>query len=633
MTNDVTHKRFERKRKGRKESSPMKICFKTEPQFERGIERLAHVLNYQIAEEGISLRSQQCDRVGVSLANGEGVIYYKEKHHFFRELGVFIQKAKEQDAFDLTEDGYFETIGVMFNASSCAIPTVDSVKLMTDYLAVMGYNLMMLYTEDTVELENRPYFGHMQGRYTKAELKVIDDYAYDYGIEVIPCLECYGHMASYLKWAEAKPIKDTASVLLAREEATFVFLDELIGEVSSCFRSKRIHIGMDEAWDMGRGAFLDRNGYVPPVQIFNEYMERLIGITNKYDLIPMMWSDMYFRINSRTGSDYYGEYIQISPETKAMIPKEVQLVFWHYGEEPHCDDYMLKKHLELDRDVIFAGGLWDWSGLFPEHNYAYEATKFSLEACRNNGVKEMMVTSWNSVNLFTNLFGLSFTAELCYKQDSSEEELRKRFEAVSGGDYDAFFRMSNFHNKFGETEEYPDFNQRFLGKHLFWQDILGGFYEHCLEDCPMSGHYEAQAEQMKQYSGKWEEFYRLAETVFAYLSVKTRIAETLYPAYKAKDRETLEQITEVLLPRLGELTREVHRRQQAVWCTYYRQNGWWFYDYALGGMMMRCETAKELLKQFLAGEIPAVDELEEARLGKKVNAFTPEMTIAMPLLK
>ena len=68
----------------------------------------------------------------------------------------------------------------------------------------------------------------MRGRYTAKSLKEIDDYAYEYGIEIIPCLECYGHMEKYLMWGEAAPIKDTDSVLLAREPETFKFVEELI---------------------------------------------------------------------------------------------------------------------------------------------------------------------------------------------------------------------------------------------------------------------------------------------------------------------------------------------------------------------------------------------------------------------
>ena len=86
-----------------------------------------------------------------------------------------------------------------------------------------------------IEMKNRPYFGYMRGKYTKEDIRAIDGYAYDYGIEVIPCIECYGHMAKYLIWDEAADIKDTSSVLLAREEKTFEFLDELIENVSSSY--------------------------------------------------------------------------------------------------------------------------------------------------------------------------------------------------------------------------------------------------------------------------------------------------------------------------------------------------------------------------------------------------------------
>ncbi len=74
-------------------------------------------------------------------------------------------------------------------------------------------------------------------------------------------------------------------VLLAREEQTFEFLDELISTASSAFRSNRIHIGMDEAWDMGRGAFLTKHGYVAPIDIFTEFMERLTKITDSTDFV------------------------------------------------------------------------------------------------------------------------------------------------------------------------------------------------------------------------------------------------------------------------------------------------------------------------------------------------------------
>ncbi len=292
----------------------MNFNFKIDPSLLEGAERLSALLGFGIGE-GIEVVGVQGERRGVSLKDGKATIYYDKKFYFFRALGLLAENLKKGDSFDITEDGFFKDLGVMIDTSRCGVPTVKTQKNMLDYLAIMGYSNVQIYIEDTFELPSRPYFGYMRGRYTRDELREIDDYADGYGIEIIPCIECYAHMEKYLMWPEAGPIRDTASVLLAREEATFEFVEELISTISSCVRSKRIHIGMDEAWDMGLGAFLDKHGYVPPFDIFNEYMERLIAITDKYGLKPMMWSDMYFRIASGEKAFY---------EESTVIPEEVK---------------------------------------------------------------------------------------------------------------------------------------------------------------------------------------------------------------------------------------------------------------------------------------------------------------------
>ena len=176
----------------------MKFNFNVDNTFDVGIDRLASILGYERGD-GISVTASQGERIGVSLKNGAATIYYRDKAQFFRGLGVLVENAKKSDKFDITEDTFFTTLSAMIDSSRCGVPTLKTVKGIIDYLAVMGYNMIMLYTEDVIKLENRPYFGYMRGRYTVEDLKEIDDYAYEYGIEVIPCLECYGHMEKYLR--------------------------------------------------------------------------------------------------------------------------------------------------------------------------------------------------------------------------------------------------------------------------------------------------------------------------------------------------------------------------------------------------------------------------------------------------
>ncbi len=617
-------------------SKILKLNFNVDKDLLIGVERLKDVLGYEIGE-GITVKAEKGDKLGVSLENGNAIIYYTRKHLFFRELGVLVENARKSDKFDITEDGFFNVVSTMIDTSRNGVPTVATINKMMDYLAVMGYGMAMLYTEDTLKLENYKYFGYMRGRYSVDELKAVDDYAYEYGIEVIPCLELYGHMGKYLFWPEAAPIKDTGEVLLAREEKTFEFVDELVATASSCFRSKRIHIGMDEAWDMGRGAFLTKHGYVPPFDIFNEYMERLIRITNKYGLTPMMWSDMYFRI-SAGNNDYYGKDTVIPKEVADKIPEEVELVFWHYGERPYCDDYMLKKHNELGRKVIYAGGLWGWIGHFPEHNYSMDAISYSLGACRNNNVREAMITIWtndnNECELFTNLFGLSFFAEKCFDNDVREDKLRSRFEATTGGNYDAFYTMSLYHNKFDGSKEFKSYHDRFAGKPLFWQDIMEGLYDNYLFENPMSSHYADCAEKMKKYKGdRWEYLYDFAYKVFDYLTVKTLIAENLVPCYKKKNEEALEEIAGHWLPMLKEKTIAVHEAHKAMWMQSYKVTGWANMDVRYGGVAARCDTAKMLIEQYTDHKTDVIEELEEVRLPKRIYGFVHYSAISSPNIK
>ncbi len=594
-----------------------------------GIKRLSGVLGFELGD-GIKVRAEKGNKIGVSLHGNNAVIYYTEKHHFFRELGVLFEHADEGE-FEITEDGYFKDISVMLNVSSGAAQTVDAISKMIDYLALMGYSAAMLYTEDVIALEERPHFGYMRGRYTESELRAIDDYAYEYGVEILPCLECYGHMQRYLVWDESAPIRDTASVLLAREEKTFKFLDELIGKVSSCIRSRRINIGMDEAWDMGRGKFLDRHGYVKPIDIFTEYMDRLSDILDKYSYKPMMWCDMYFRSSSKNGTDYYEEYIEIPKATAEKIPKNMSLVFWHYGEAPGCDDYMLKKLNALERHVIYAGGIWDWSSFFPENHYAISTTRDGLEACRNNNVDYAMMTTWygSSNSFFANLLGLSAFAEMCYDKTSDEDKFRARFESITGGSYDTFFAMSSFHNKFDDGEVYEIFHERFLGQALAWQDVLSGKYDSHLFATPMSGHYAKYAEIIKNApKDKWSALYDFAYRVFDYLATKCYIAERLHPAYNKGDRKTLLTLSDSYLPQLRAKTEALKNTHRALFMSENKMFGWSSLDVRYGSVIARAETAELLLKAYLAGEINEIAELAEPRLHEPLNAFARYLSLA-----
>ncbi len=593
-------------------------------------ERLQTLLGFTQGNE-ITVSAVMGEKNGVTLQNGNAVIYYTKLHMFFRELSVLLENARRADAFEIFEQAYFETLSVMLDVSRCGVPQKSTVFRLIDTMAVMGYNMIMLYTEDVFYIEGRPYFGYLRGRYSPEELRAVDDYANDYGIEAIPCIECYGHMGKYLKWAEAAPIKDAPTVLLAREEKTFAFVEQMIDSITACFRSKRIHIGMDEAYNMGRGKFMDKHGYVPPSRIFAEYMERLIEICSKRGLRPMMWTDMYYRSSGVS----YGSNIAnctLSDEVMRGIPHEVDLVYWHYGERGlGRDEAMLCSHKRIGNNVIYAGGCWSWLGHFPEHNYTMDTLREGLAACRSQNVREAMLTVWKnsnaSVDWFADLFSFSFFAELAFDQNASEEKLDSRFTATTGGDRRAFYEMSYYFDDFADPARYAErFTKRFMGEAMFWQDILEGMFDSHLFSHPLSTHYATYAKKMQGYACEcsadpWRYLYDFAATVFDCLAEKTFIAERLQPAYQAEDKALLRTLADTHLPALKEKVQAVHTMHRKIWMSHNKDSGWSNMDARYAAIAARCDSACELLHAYLTGERPEIESLAEVRLEKPLGGF------------
>ena len=78
---------------------------------------------------------------------------------------------------------FYKRLGVMIDMSRNSVMSVPMLKKYMTLLKKMGYNSLMLYTEDTYEVENEPFFGYMRGRYTKAELRDMAEYCDSIGIQ------------------------------------------------------------------------------------------------------------------------------------------------------------------------------------------------------------------------------------------------------------------------------------------------------------------------------------------------------------------------------------------------------------------------------------------------------------------
>ncbi|MBP5184946.1 MAG: family 20 glycosylhydrolase, partial [Lachnospiraceae bacterium] len=174
---------------------------------------------------------------------GPWTLEYSSTGAFLRGLGLLKRYGVPGKAFDVAETAAFGTVGTMLDCSRNAVMKPESLKRFIRMTALMGFNAIMLYTEDTYEVPGEPYFGHLRGRYTCEELRDIDAYAEKLGVELIPCIQTLAHLKAILRWPVYSGLSDWDDILNLALPETYELIEKCIRTASECFKSRRINIG------------------------------------------------------------------------------------------------------------------------------------------------------------------------------------------------------------------------------------------------------------------------------------------------------------------------------------------------------------------------------------------------------
>ncbi len=601
----------------------MKLCFENATHLQAGIALVCGELGFETAQTGadltVTVRELDGHALTVTLDGKRAEIAYGGgKARFFRGLSTLCAWVKKGiTGKTVSENPIFTFNGAMADVSRNAVLTVASVKLMLRKMALVGLNAYMLYTEDTYEIEGHPYFGHMRGRYTKAELKELDAYAAELGIELIPCIQTLGHLATHLRWQAAGAYKDTANVMLVGAEATYELIEDMLKTCKECFTTRRIHLGLDETMDLGLGKYLKKNGYRVGHEIYLEHLNKVTDMALSHGFAPMMWSDMFFRFAGKNIQGYYDYHpdVVMTQEIAALVPKGVQQVFWDYYRPSEAFYAVnIEKHKKyFGENVMFAGAVWLWDGYCPQFRRSLMNTYPALEACRKGGVREILTTIWHSGGcqgqMLLSLAGLAWYASYEYKGCRDDADVKETFENACGVCYDDFMAC--------ELPAYPHDTHRGVTRMMFYNDPLLGLADaHIKSISPTRPYYEgvsARLREAAQSKGEYTPMFEVILKLSELFENKADFGVRLKAAYDAGDREALAaRLAEcdVIIEKLHAL-RVAHRK---AWMTYNKPFGWENNDQRYGGMIARFDTAKMRLAAYLAGEIDKIEELEEDRL-------------------
>ena len=507
----------------------------------------------------------------------------------------------------LTQRRHIASCGMMLDMSRGGVMTVEAVKRMIDAQAALGLNLMMLYTEDTYPVAGYPYLGYLRGRYTEAELRELDDYAASSGVELVPCIQTLAHLEQFLQWSESTPLKDNDTCLLVDEPKVYDFIRAELESVSRIFRSRRIHIGMDEAHGIGLGKYYALHGPTDRFALLTRHLNRVVDMCQSLGLKPIMWSDMFYRLGSAK-NDYYDPDARVPESAVANIP-QVALCYWdYYHQDESFYTGMLEGHRRMGKEVVFAGGLWTWSGFLPQVKRT-EATSFpALRACLKAGVNTVLATLWGDDGCETDyrltLNQLPIYAEHCWLGDAcTPEECHRQGERLTGLPQGVYEAMGAF---------YPNAEDLRPGKMLVYADPLYPLLEGLWD---LTGYAESLDKAAAVLAGRPED----PRCVYAGLLLtiarkKLAWISALRPAYVRGDRAEVSRMAREELPAL----RALYERLLTVWRDQWeearKRNGWETPCARLGAVMARLDDVQHALLRWAEGQTDRVDELEEQPL-------------------
>lgn len=505
----------------------------------------------------------------------------------------------------------FKKAGLMVDCSRNAVPTVGTIKRLADLMSEMGYNMLMLYTEDTYEIENQPYFGYMRGKYSIEELKEIDDYCCERGIECVPCIQTLAHLNTFVRWQTVQEYTDCNDILLAGDEKTYELIDAMFASMSKAFRSRIIHVGMDEAYMVGRGRYLDKNGYTPTGTVMRRHLNRVREIAEKYGYRIMIWSDMIFR--SVNGGEYYTDNSEIiGQEARDALPGNIIPVYWDYysTDKKHYNN-MIEAHEQLETPVWFAGGLWKWLGLAPLNGFSIRAAAAALRACRERHVENVFFTMWGDngaeASLFAVLPAMFYTAQLI-KGIEDEARIKRNFKTFTGIAFDDYMELD-----IPGIAELPENHGKPVNpsKYMLYNDYFCGLHD-SLTNAGRNAIYARSSEKLAALA-KDESYGYIFVPVKALcdvLALKNDIGIRTRSAYRSKDMNEIKRIIaeyDVISERL-EVFYKTFKKQ------WFRENkpfGFEVQDARIGGLMQRTKSCAERLRAFADGVIDRIPELEE----------------------
>ncbi len=313
------------------------------------------------------------DRIDLKARSSAGLYYG------IQTLCQLVEGSGDQAVFPEAEIQDWPSLpyrGTMVDISHGPLPTEEEIKRQLDLLARFKGNQYYLYNEASIELEGYRLVNP-KGRYTQAQIRRIIAYARERHIDVVPCLELYGHLhdifrlerfsdlAVFPHAGEFNPANPRVKELLA----------DWVEQFARLFPSPFVHVGFDETWQIANLA--KQAGGLSPAKLFVEQLKNVATGFQKHGKQVMAWSDVMVHY----------------PESMADMPPGIIAVPWTYAVEKTYEPF-IGPLVKNGVPYIVASGVRSWGEISPDFDLTFDNIDAFLKAGRQAKALGIINTVW-----------------------------------------------------------------------------------------------------------------------------------------------------------------------------------------------------------------------------------------------
>ena len=271
----------------------------------------------------------------------------------------------------------------MLDVSRDKVPTMTTLTALVDRLASLKVNQVQLYSEHTFAYRDHPEVHAAASPYDAAEIRELDAFCRARHVELVPNQNCLGHMNRWLAHDRYRPLAIAPDGFvdpfgIARPPMTIepanpgslALVRELLAELLPLFSSRRVHVGLDEAWELPAGRMDDFLSWVTTLRALPELDEREM----------LMWGDM----------------VSGQPDLVASLPQGVTVCEWGYDDWYPFDE---RCAVLAEAGVPFwvAPGTSSWMSILGRLTNARTTCRRAAAAALTHGGSGYLNTDWGDL--------------------------------------------------------------------------------------------------------------------------------------------------------------------------------------------------------------------------------------------